>query len=39
MPKGLYLYLGAIRTVDMGRPDGQLCDEIFQKFREEIFPV
>jgi hypothetical protein len=25
--------------MDMGRPDGQLCDKIFQKFRREIFPV
>jgi hypothetical protein len=51
MPRGLYLYvggsnerqakiyLGAVRTVDMGRPDGQLCDKIFQKFIREIFPV
>jgi hypothetical protein len=43
MPRGLYLsaggskecqakiYLGAVRTVDMGRPDGQLCDKIFLK--------
>ena len=22
-------YTGAVRTVDMGRPDGQLCDKIF----------
>jgi hypothetical protein len=27
------------KSIDMGRPDGQLCDKIFQKFREEIFPV
>jgi len=33
------IYLGAVRTVDMGRSDGQLCDKIFQKFRGEIFPV
>jgi hypothetical protein len=31
--------LGHRQTVDMGRPDGQLCDKIFQKFRGEIFPV
>jgi len=31
--------LGAVRTVEMGRPDSQLCDKIFQKFRGEIFPV
>jgi hypothetical protein len=23
------IYLGAVRTVDMGRPGGQLCDKIF----------
>jgi hypothetical protein len=33
------IYAGAVRTVDMGRPDEQLCDKIFQKFRGEIFPV
>jgi len=25
--------------VDHDRPDGQLCDRIFQNFRGEIFPV
>jgi hypothetical protein len=33
------LYMGAVPTVDMGRPDGQLYDKIFQKFHGEIFPV
>jgi hypothetical protein len=23
------IYMGAVGTVDMGRPDGQLCDKIF----------
>jgi hypothetical protein len=31
--------MGPVRTVDIGHPDGQLYDKIFQKFREEIFPV
>jgi len=33
------IYMGAIRTVDMGRPDRQLYDKIFWEFRGEIFPV
>jgi hypothetical protein len=28
----------AVRTVDLSRPDGQLCDIIFEIF-DEIFPV
>jgi hypothetical protein len=33
------IYVGAVRTVAMGRPDGQLYDKIFWKFCEEIFPI
>jgi hypothetical protein len=33
------VYLGAVWTVGMSRRERQLCDKIFWKFREEIFPV
>jgi hypothetical protein len=29
--------MGTVRTVDMGRPDEQLCDKIFQKFTGKSF--
>jgi hypothetical protein len=28
--------LGVVRTVDMGRPDGQLCDQNFEIFAENL---